>query len=211
MRYLFICLTAIFFACNSSTGTKQATEEKTMSIDSLIVQHPDSSNISTLAGDTGTNCVRGAAEPVVKKNMFSKSTFQLQPDKLTGIETVELDNGDKLIIKNWGCEYYSLTFRFETSRFQNEPGNVGFWYKRAVTLMNEIAKGIESPLQLEKATEVIVERIEQDVPNGYKNLKYEDEIDITNDGIREFVNIEGVEQLSDKKFAIKITITRGPL
>jgi hypothetical protein len=211
MRYLFICLTAVLFACNSSTETKQTTEEKTMSIDSLIVQHPDSSTVSTLAGDTGTNCVRGAAEPIIKKDIFPKSTFQLQPDKLTGIETVELDKGDKLIIKNWGCKYYALTFRFETSRFQNETSNVGFWYKRAVTLVNEVVKGIDAPLDLAKAKEAIAEQIETDVPNGYSNLKYGEEIDYTEGEIREFVSIDKVEQLSDKTFAIEITFARGPL
>jgi hypothetical protein len=211
MRYLFVCLTAIFFACNSSTEPKQLTEEKTMSIDSLIVQHPDSTVISTLAQDTGPNCVRGAAESVVKKKIFPKSTFQLQPDKLTGKETVELDNGDKLIIKNWGCSYYVLTFRFETSRFQKEPANVGFWYKRAVTLMNEVEKGMDVPVELAKAMQMIVERIEEDVPNEYKNLKYGEEIDVTNGAIREFVSIDKVEQLNDKTFAIEITIARGPL
>jgi hypothetical protein len=211
MRYLFICLTAILFACNSSTETNQTTEEKTMSIDSLIIQHPDSSTVSTLAGDTGTNCVRGAAERVTKKNIFPKSTFQLQPDKLTGIETVELDKGDKLIIKNWGCKYYALTFRFETSRFQNETNNVGFWYKRAVTLVNEVVKGMDAPLDLAKAKEAIAEHIETDVPNGYSNLKYGEEIDYTEGEIREFVSIDKVEQLSDKTFAIEITFAKGPL
>lgn len=211
MRYLFICFTAFLFACNSSTEPKPATEEKTMNIDSLIVQHPDSSTVSTLAGDTGTNCVRGVAAPVTKKDIFPKSTFQLQPDKLTGIETVQLDNGDKLIIKNWGCAYYALTFRFETSRFQNEPGNIGFWYKRAVTLVNEITKGIDTPLDLAKAKEAIAEQIEKDVPNGYSNLKYGEEIDVANGEPREFVSIDKVEQLNDKIVAIEITFARGPL
>jgi hypothetical protein len=211
MRYLFICVTTILFACNSSTETKQPTKEKTMSMDSLVVQHPDLSAVSTLARDTGTNCVRGAAESVVKRDIFPKSTFQLQPDKLTGIETVELDKGDKLIIKNWGCAYYALTFRFETSRFQNEPGNVGFWYKRAVSLVNEVLKGIDAPLDLAKAKEAIAKRIEKDVPNGYDNLKYGEEIDVENGDIREFVSIDKVEQLNDKIVAIEITFAKGPL
>jgi hypothetical protein len=212
MRYLLICLTALLFACNSATDTKQPAEEKTISIDSVITQHPaPASAVSTLAGDTGNNCLRGVAAPVVKKDIFPKSTFLLQADKLTGIETVKLDKDDKLTIKQWGCAYYALTLRFETTRFQNEPGNVGFWYKRAVTLVNEVAKGIDAPLELSKATEVIVEHIEEDVPNGYTNLKYGEEMDISNSAIRQFVSIDKVEQLSDKKFAIEITIARGPL
>jgi hypothetical protein len=212
MKNLFICFVTVLFACNSSTDTKQTTEEKTMSMDSLIVQQPASTVLlSTLATDTGKNCVRGVAEPVIKKNIFPKNSFQLQADKLTGIETVELDNGDKLIIKQWGCGYYALTFRFETERFQNEPGNVGFWYKRAVTFINEVAKGIDSPLELTKTADIVAERIEGDVPNEYKNLKYGEEMDVTNGDIREFVSIDKVEQLSDKKYAIEITVARGPL
>jgi hypothetical protein len=212
MRYLFICLATLLAACNSSTDTKQTTEEKTMSIDSLVVKQPvPVAPLSTLSTDTSKNCTRGAAMPVIKKSIFSKSTFSLQPDKLTGIETVDLDKGDRLIIKQWGCAYYVLTLRFETSRFQNEPGNVGFWYKRAVTLVNEVAKGVDAPVELSKATEAIVARIEEDVPNGYKNLKYGEEIEYANGAIREFISIDKAEQLSDKRFAIEITIARGPL
>lgn len=211
MRYLLICLTPFLFACHSSTDTKQTTTEKTISIDSVIVQHPASATVSTLAEDTGTNCVRGVATPVIKKDVFPNNTFQLKADKVTGIETVELKEGDKLIIKNWGCKYYALTFRFETSRFQNDLDNVGFWYKRAVSFINEVATGVNAPIELAKAGEVIVERIEADVPNGYKNLKFGEEINMTNGDIREFVSIDKVEQIGDKKFAIEITFARGPL
>jgi hypothetical protein len=212
MKYLLISFAAFLVACNSPADNKQTTEEKTISIDSLVVQHPAPTvPLSMLAADTGKNCIRGAAEPVIKKDIFPKNTFQLQADKVTGIETVELDKGEKLTIKQWGCDYYALTLRFETTRFQNETGNVGFWYKRAVTLVNEVAKGIDAPLEIPKVTDVIAEHIEEDVPNEYKNLKYGEEMEIANGAIREFVSIDKVEQMSDKKFAIEVTIARGPL
>jgi hypothetical protein len=212
MKYMLLCFAILLFACNSATDNKPTSEEKNMRVDSLIVQHPAPVvPLSTLAADTGKNCVRGAAVPVIKKNIFPKNTFQLQADKVTGMETVELDKGDKLIIKQWGCDYYALTLRFETTRFQNEIGNVGFWYKRAVTFVNEVAKGIDAPVDLAKATEAIAEHIEEDVPNEYRNLKYGEEIEISNGAIREFVSIDKIEQVNDKKFAIEVTIARGPL
>jgi hypothetical protein len=76
------------------------------------------------------NCVRGQAEPVVKKLVYPNSQFQLQADSLTAIEIVNFSNGDKLIIRNWGCESYILTFRFEASRFWTLKINLGFGLKK---------------------------------------------------------------------------------
>lgn len=63
------------------------------------------------------DCPRSAAEPVVKKAVFPRTTFRLQPDTHTGIETVTCPNGDQVIIRHEGCEYYALRFQFTTSRF----------------------------------------------------------------------------------------------
>ncbi len=208
-RFLFAAFALALFACNSSTETKQTTEEKPISVDSVIVQ--PTAPVSTLAADNGKDCKREVATPVVKKSVYPKTTFQLQADKLTAIETVELDNGDKLIIKNWGCKYYALTFRFETTRFQKETTNVGFWYKRAVTFVNEVSKGIDAPIEIGQATEILVGKIEEDVPNAYQNLKFGEEIEVANGNVPEFVSVDKVEQLSDQKFAVEVTIARGPL
>src|ERR1051326_6096260 len=107
-------------ACNNPTVNKISTTSTDISRQTVAKQTttvpPDSGERKLRASD----CVRGTPEPVVKKNIFPKTTFQLQADGLTAYETVDFDNGDKLIITNAGCEYYVLTFRFETARFKNE-------------------------------------------------------------------------------------------
>jgi hypothetical protein len=138
-------------------------------------------------------------------------SFELSQDKKQGIETVDFENGDKLIIKNWGCEYYALTFRFETSRFQSELTDVGFWYKRTVTMLNEINKKTDAPIDIVKGTDRLMNRIEEEVPNGYQNLEFGEELNFEEGEIRSSVRIDKVEKLNDKKFAIEVTFATGPL
>ena len=137
MHKLILVLTIGLFACNPIANRQKNNSEKPVMSDSMSL--PDEQTIQT-------GCARGVAEPIIKKTIYPKTTFVLQPDSITGIETVILDNGDKLIIKNWGCEYYVLTFRFETSRFLKDTTDLNFWFKSAGDLMRDILVGLQSPL-----------------------------------------------------------------
>jgi hypothetical protein len=159
----------------------------------------------------GTNCVRARAVPIVKKAVFPKTKFNLQADSLTAIETVELDNGDKLIIKNWGCEYYILTFNFETCRFLADTTNVPFWYNKAVLLMSELYNGLDSPINIKEGIGQLMNHIDKDSPNNYKNLAFHDAVDFGNPIIRGHVLLERVEKLAEKRYAIEISFAKGPL
>lgn len=207
MKYLLLSFTLVLFACHSSNEAVQNKEEKTMIPDSIPAKQEGKTRIA----ETGTNCNRGTAEPIVRKGTFSNSTFELQPDKLTGVETINQDNGDKIRIRNWGCDYYALTFRFETDRFKGEPSNVGFWYKRTVTLLNELNKNLDAPVDIVKGTERLITAIEDNVPTGYENMKYNEEFDFGEEAPRNFVSIDKVEQLDNGKFAIEVTFAKGPL
>ena len=195
-----------FFSCNQ-TKNKTNSDKSLVQADTIkIIENQKDSETSS-----ETDCVRGAAEPIIIKSVFPNTDFKLQPDKITGIETVVFDNNDRLIIKNWGCESYCLTFRFETTRFQEDTTNLQFWYKKAVLLMSEIANGLDSPINIDKGTKELINFIDKDQPNNYANLKLQEEIDFGGEDIRNYVAVDRIQKIDDNKYAIEISYVIGPL
>lgn len=189
---LFVVYTLAGVACTSSSETNQAEDEKTARADT--------------PGDLP--CKRETAKPIVEKSIYPNSVFELQPDHLSGIERVDLDNGDHLIIHNYGCESYVLTFRFETSRFQNDTSNIPFWYKRTVSLMSEISAGMHPPFDISAGINRVISEIEKDVENGFQGLRFRKQMDVGDTLIGEHVTIDPVQQLTGKKYAIEITFVK---
>jgi len=212
-----LILVSIMFSCNSSTSKhleKKVTYKTSRQNKEVVPKQKELNqieNLETENNENDSNCIRGKAEPIIKKSVFPNTTFQIQPDKLTAIETVNFDNGDKLIIKNWGCEYYVLTFRFETSRYQEDTANLSFWFKKSALLLNELTKGIDSPINIKSGIDKLVTKIDDDKKNNYQNLALGEEIDFGGDDIRDFLTIEKIEKLTDRKFAIEISFSTGPL
>lgn len=165
------------------------------------------SYFSCLAGVIAqNNCVRGQAEPIVKKSVYPNSQFQLQADSLTGIEIIDFSNGDKLTIRNWGCESYVLTFRFEISRFSNTKNKLGFWAEKVVILMKEVENGINAPIEIKKGIKSLEKHLMNSKKNNYKDLKLEEEIDFGDmNSLRDFVRIDKVERLTDGKICLEVS------
>jgi hypothetical protein len=197
MNRLILVLTIGLFACNSATDRQKKTSEKPLS-DSVAM---------TEKQIVLTDCARGAAEPIIKKTVYPQTTFVLQPDSLTGIETVTFDNGDNLTIKNWGCEYYVLTFRFESSRLKADTTSLKYWYVSAYKIMTEMKQGIDAPIDIEKGLQALNNYISKNV----FDLKLQTEIDFGGDEIRSFVSVDRVEKVTDKKYAVEISFITGPL
>ena len=98
---------------------------------------------------TSSECTRGKPARILNKRVFPKTTFRLKKNKsypfeYTGFETVKLKNGDNLTIKHYGCDNYSLSFRFQTSRFSGNANRVKFWYRNAVKLIIPISKNLQN-------------------------------------------------------------------
>lgn len=157
------------------------------------------------------DCVRGQAAPVIQKADYPNTIFLLQPDSITAIETVTFDNGDKLIIRNWGCEYYVLTFRFETSKYQHDTTDLAFWFRSADGLMTSMLGGLDAPIDIKRGLVLLDSYISRDEKNGYKNLQLGEEIDFGTNDIRSFLTVDRIEKINDKNFGVTISFTTGPL
>jgi len=155
-----------------------------------------------------SDCIRGQAESVTKKAVYPNAIFKLNQDNHTGTETIDLKNGDKLIIKNWGCEYYVLTFRFETERFSADTTNTIYWLNKATILMTEIDNGLDAPLDIKGGLGAIPIHLSSLDSRTYylgEEIVYDDDV------IRDFVTLDRVQKINDRRFAIEISFATGPL
>lgn len=203
-----ICLTLGLFACNSTADRQERSSENSTLSDSVTLTSIQQTEIET---KTTFECVRGQAEPIIKKEYFPNTTFTLQPDSLTAIETVNFDNGDRLTIKNWGCEYYVLTFSFETTKFQQDTANLKFWYQATMQLMTSMLAGIDAPIDIKRGLVFLESYYLKDEKNNFKNLKLGDEIDFDGNEIRHFVTLDRIEKISNNKFGVTVSFAIGPL
>lgn len=163
--------------------------------------------LSTQLFTPANECVRSPAAPIVKKAVFPNTHFKLQADSISGIETVLFKNGDKLKIRNWGCEDYILTFRFETSHYKAAVNSLKYWYVAAINLMKSTQKGLDAPMDFDKALKALNAHISKNV----FELQLKTEIDFGGNDIREIVTLDEIERLSTNRFAVTITFAVGPL
>ncbi len=208
---LILSFTIELIACNSSTDQQTKKEIKSVAVDNIKKTETKSMAIPTK--DISDDCVRGQAKPIIKKTVFSNTKFILQPDSLSAIETVLFDNGDKLTIRNWGCEYYVLTFSFETSNYKNDTTNFAYWYQTADQLMTSILAGIDpqTPIDIKRALVFFESYYLRERKNNYKNLKLAEEIEFDGSEIRSFVTLDRIEQINNQKFLISLSFVTGPL
>lgn len=199
-----VCI-CLIFACQPKKITSQNV------IDSVATQNLSKTdslakvdNIET-ESTIDSDCVRGVAEPILKKSIYPNSIFKLNADSITAIETVNLKNGDKLIIENSGCEYYVLAFRFETSRYQGDTTNILFWLDKGHKLLSEVEPGINSSL----VTDGIVGL--KSFLDTKKSLALGEDIIFNDDEIRFFGLLRRIEKITDKKYGIEIIFAVGPL
>lgn len=219
----FILIPALVFLLHCTTKKPVAEKSTTIPLEATTTKVPlaqpatDQLPIDTTSAETDAEgepepafdysaCTRGAAEPVIKKNVYPQASFHLNDDHHTGTETVALPSGDLLTIKHWGCEYYVLTFRFETSRFQADTTQTLYWLDKACTLMEETTPALEAPRTIEDGTLFIRNYLKD--ASGYA---LQEELVFYDDMIRDFATLDKIEQLAEERFAVEITFATGPL
>lgn len=157
--------------------------------------------------DMRNDCIRGQAEPIVIPTIENKAHFELQKDSLTGVERFYTTQGDFVEITNSGCEYYTLTFRIETSKYNAETSALKYWYLSTYKLMKDISTQLDSPIEINEGLDALNNYISKNV----FELKLEEEIDFGEDVIRSFVTLKKIEKIHQNKYAVIISFSVGPL
>lgn len=188
---------------DQSTLTESDTIDQTSSATPATVKADNLEIVAAVEDDSG--CVRGQAEPIVRKSVYPNAVFKLNSDNHSGTEVVNFENGDKLTIENGGCEYYVLAFRFETSRFQADTTDILFWLDKGITLMSEVEDGIDSYYVTQGIKGL------KDFLKTSNNLTLGEEIVFNDSDIRDFASVDRIQKITDKKYAIEISFATGPL
>jgi hypothetical protein len=197
-----------FIGCQTKKGVDQnevGNADSVLTADKVVQTSETVDSTKTEEKFDTSDCVRGQAEPILIKDKFPNSSFKINEDGLSGTETTVLENGDKLIIINGGCEYYVLAFRFETSRFQADTTDIIFWLDKGIKLMTEVEKGIDS-YHVTQGIKGL-----KDFLKTSKNLTLGEEIVFDDSEIRDFATVDRIQKITDKKYAIEISFATGPL
>jgi len=150
------------------------------------------------------SCFHGQVKPVIKKSAYPNSLFNRNEDNRAAAETVELKNGDKLTINHSGCDYFQMTFRFETKRFQADTTDIRYWIGKGIQMISEIKGGLDSPMDIHGGEIALKEYlIKKKTPFlgdfiGYGDYPY-----------NKLVTFDRVQKLSDKRFAFELTYASG--
>lgn len=156
-------------------------------------------------------CPRSEPEPIIKKDFFRKTSFRLEknreyPFQNLGHETVEFENGDKLLIEHIGCENFTLVFHYKTNRFSRDPKDARFWYKTAIELVNETVKAIQKTELPRNGLEALKSHIEKT-----EELKYRDFVEFCDPEIRCVVSLDVVKESENNLAEIIVSFGIGPL
>ncbi len=158
-------------------------------------------------------CVRSGPERILKKRSYPKATFVLDKDKdnrfeKIGYERVRLDRKTKLTIVNYGCENYTLIFRFEINESGQKVGNTRFWYQKLITLMQGLKNGIRSKDAsfVDRGTRALSSYVKRNrVVRTQKHIKF------GGTEIEEMVSMERVIKKGPNRFIIAASYGVGTL
>jgi len=156
--------------------------------------------------DFENECVRAIPEPILDTLIFPNSEFMLI--NYVGFEKVNLKNGDTLIIRNCGCETYSLVFRFEIGRDDTRIDNYDRWYRVLVKQLSMIENAVKSPINIEEAKFTLINYID-----NYNNqpLKIGEIISIEDGTIPEMMRFDKVLPLDNDRVGLELSVWIGPL
>jgi len=149
----------------------------------------------------GSDCLMSVPQRVINTHVLPGVIYN-QVD-LMGYEKLDLPTGDRLLIINWGCESYHLTFRFETSRFGTDTSRVKQWYSILTQLLYVIEPAIESPVKIQQGIDEIQRYLKQDsMPVAY-NVP----LTLNQDSLMSGMVFEQVKVLGDTAVRLDATFT----
>jgi hypothetical protein len=159
---LFLGATIAFYSCKELN-----LQEQDDGLTIILPLHEKAGKAENSHGKTGSeektensHCFNTVTQRVINTSVLPGVEYE-QVD-LMGYEKLCLPTGDHLLIINWGCEFYHLTFRFETSRFGTDTSNVKQWYSILTQLLYVIEPAIDSPVKIQLGINEIQSYLSQD-------------------------------------------------
>jgi hypothetical protein len=162
-------------------------------------------SISSFRETEKTSCLANIPQRVIDASVLPCVEFK-QVD-LMGYEKVELPTGDRLLIINWGCESYNLTFRFETSRFGTDTSKIKQWYSILTQLLYVIEPAIDSPVGILRGINEIHNYLKQDT----MPVAYNVPLTINRDSTFAEMVFERVKILGDSAVRLDVTFSISSL
>jgi hypothetical protein len=200
---LLSCFTVVGYSCRELNLKEQ---EDSLTVISPVHEKAGKAEISTGKAVLGekaviSDCFNSIPQRVINTNVLPGVDYS-QVD-LMGYEKLYLPTGDHLLIINWGCESYHLTFRFETSRFGTDTSKVKQWYSILTQLLYVIEPAIESPVKIQKGIDEIQSYLKQDTVPVAFNVP----LTIGRDSVFSDMIFERVKILGDTAVRLDATFT----
>jgi len=205
----------LFLCCLLLTGYSCKEKSGTVADDGIITNDQPQETVTPLSNPPAeaeaagnaekTDCLKGIPQRVIDASVLPGAEFK-QVD-LMGYEKIELPTGDRLLIINWGCESYNLTFRFETSRFGTDTSQVKQWYSILTQLLYVIEPAIDSPVKVRRGIDGIQDYLKQDT----LPVAYNVSLDLSNDSSYADMVFERVKILGDTAVRIDATFSVNAL
>ncbi len=170
-------------------------------VDNQINHSIQTSSVEPSVSKDRENCIKGIPQRVIDTNVITDADYK-QID-FTGYEKIILPTGDRLLIINWGCSTYNLTFRFETSRFGTDTGKIKFWYSTLAQLLGLVEPVIKSPVNIRQGINKIHSFIKQDTIPVNFNIP----LTISHDSVDSEIIFERAKVLADTAMRLDVTFS----
>jgi hypothetical protein len=83
-------------------------------------------------------CPRGEPEALFQGKEVKSEIFTPVSNHEANEEVV-FNSGDRLLIRNWGCEYFVIFYRYESAKLLVKSGDTFGVFKKSVELLQKIA------------------------------------------------------------------------
>ena len=155
-------------------------------------------------------CMRGKPYPVFSKNLPELRSRQFSLKSVhEANERIQLKSGESIRIHHWGCEYYVITFRFESADILKAGMSKSAAFKEAVPLLRKLQQlKADSVFDLGLAASTLEKAILQ--PN---DLAFGEQFPVEGDGtdfLQTQVKIDSAGR-NDKVGFIEVSLLKGPL
>ncbi len=97
--------------------------------------------VTGAAGQEASNCVRGEPEPLfsTRSKGIATQSFKLK-SAVDAEETLRLNTGAEVRIRNWGCEYFVITIHYQSERIRGNETGMRYWLSKSAEVLRLMAR-----------------------------------------------------------------------